>query len=158
MSVFDLTVRFGGVSQVTATLGPNDPQVGQTAREGNAEYIFVYNAGNSQISPGYGAVCSGVSGYSVTVSSVAANNDVPIGVCVHATLTTATYGFLLKKGFCTFVAAANSGAVAGLPLIMGDDGTWATKSISTGAAGNTYGKVMVATASAGVGSAYFQIY
>ena len=159
MSVYDNNqVHFSGLSMVTATLGINDPEVGAVRRDGDEEYIFVYNAGNSQINPGYGAIVSAVTGYSVTLSSVSGNGDFPIGICRHATLTTGTYGWLMKKGFTNFKATADSAAVAGNQLVMGDDGVWGTKTISTGYIGNTFGKVMIATASAGTGVGYFAIY
>lgn len=142
---------------VTATLGVSDPELGTVARVGNNDYIFVYNAGNSQISTGFAATVSGVSGYSVTVSSVAALGDIPVGLCVHNTMATATYGWLLKRGFCQFAATANSGTVIGQQLVLGDDGTMGTKTISTGFIGNAWGKVMVSGASGASCSGYFAI-
>lgn len=162
MTVYSLApVQMNGVSMVTGSLGVNDPEVGTIVRAGDEEYIFVYNAGNSQISPGYLAVVSAVTGYSVTVSSVAASGDIPVGVCVHATLTTGTYGYLLKKGFCNFKATADSGVVAGARLIPGDDGVWGSPTTTSNVSNtqnSAYGKCMVATASAGTGVGYFSIY
>lgn len=157
MSVSDTLVRFGGVSQVTATRGSNDPEVGTIIREGDEEYIYVYNAGNSAINVGEGATVSGVTGYSVTVSSVTMI-DAFVGVCKHATLTTGTYGYLLKYGFGPFKTTAGSGAAAGQLLTVGGDGRFAVKSISTDAPASVYGKVMEATGSAGVGTAFFKIF
>lgn len=150
-------IRFGGVSQVTATLGANDPEVGTRCWEGDEEYLFVYNAGNSQISPGYGATVSAVTGYSVTVSSIT-QIDAFVGVCKHTTLTTGTYGWLLTRGFGTAKMPANSGCAAGQLLTVGADGVFSVKSISTDAPGAVYGKVMEATGSAGVATAFFKIY
>ena len=100
-------VLFAPISMVTATLGANDPEPGYRATVGDEDYVFVYNAGNSQISPTYGAVLSAVSGYSVTVSSVT-SVDFLIGVCKHATLTTATYGWLMTRGFCQVELSTNN--------------------------------------------------
>jgi hypothetical protein len=150
-------VLFNGVSMVTATLGANDPEVGTLAEVGDEKYLFVYNAGNSQISPGYGATVSGVTGYSVTVSSVTMIDEL-VGVCKHSTLTTGTYGWLMVRGFGTAKMPANSGCAAGQLLTVGADGVFAVKSISTDAPGAVYGKVMVATASAGVAEAFFKIF
>ncbi len=149
--------RFGSVSMVTATLGTNDPEVGTVTREGDEEYIFVYNAGNSQISTGYCATVSAVTGYSVTVSTTTQIDHV-VGVVKHATLTTGTYGWLLTKGFGSAKMAANSGAAAGQLLTVGGDGVFSVKSISTDAPGAVFGKVMEATGSAGVATAFFKIF
>ena len=158
MSVYGIApVRFGSVSMVTATLGVNDPEVGTVVQEGDEEYIFVYNAGNSQISVGQGATVSAVTGYSVTVSSTTMIDE-PVGVCKHATLTTGTYGWLMKKGFGPAVAPTSSGLAAGQLLVLGGDGVWAVKSISTDAPAAVYGKVMQATGSAGVGTAFLKIF
>jgi hypothetical protein len=151
----------GSVSMVTATLGVNDPEVGTICREGDEEYIFVYNDGGAQISKGYGATVSLNTGYSVTVSSVAGNNDQAIGVCVHNTLTTGTYGWLLKRGFCNFKASPDSIVSAGFRLMLGTDGVWGSPSTTSNISGTqivTFGKCVAATASAGTGVAYFAIY
>lgn len=145
-------VVMGSVSMVTATPGANDPDVGtKTTIDGN-DYIFVYNAGNSQISVGRGAVCSAVTGYSVTVSSVASTPGAGmIGVCKHATLTTGTYGWLLTRGFAN-VATVNALAI-GDGLCVGADGAFENAS---GLTGNIVGKAMSACASGtATGPAYF---
>jgi hypothetical protein len=73
-------VLFDSVSGVTATMGPNDAALGSVYMDGDETYVKVYNAGNSQISPGYCVTVSGVTGYSVTVSTVTAA-DLVLGVC-----------------------------------------------------------------------------
>jgi hypothetical protein len=149
---------FGSVSAVTATRGSHDPEVGTVRREGDEDYIYVYNTGNSQITVGKGAVCSAVTGYSVTVSSLT-HTDFPIGVCKHATLTTGTYGWLLTKGFSGF--SSINAAAAGEGLTLGVDGAWEAKLLSTAysqvVAPTVYGKVMVAATSGSTGDAYFRI-
>lgn len=150
-------VRFGSVSMVTATRGVNDPEVGTIVYDGDEKYMFVYNAGNSQVSPGYGVTVSAVTGYSVTVSTTTMIDHV-VGVCKHATLTTGTYGYVLLQGFGTAKMPANSGCAAGQLLTVGADGVFAVKSISTDAPGHVFAKVMVATASAGVADAFFKIF
>jgi hypothetical protein len=161
MSVYSVApIRFGSVSMVTLTRGANDPEVGTIIREGDEEYIFVYNAGNSQISKGYGATVTAVSGYSVTVSSVA-NEDFAVGICVHATLTTNTYGWLMKKGFANFKASADSTVTAGGRIALGTDGVWYQPTVSSNVSNlqsPVFGKVMVGTASAGTAVGYFSIY
>lgn len=154
-------ILFESVSGVTATMGANDAEVGTVVRVGDEEYVKVYNTGTSQISLGRGAVCSGVTGYSVTVSST--SNDVFVGVCKHATLTTGTYGWLVKKGFVSIQLATDVSCAAGAKLIAGVDGAFqgATPSTSTSAhlwEGNVYAKAMEAIASNVSGSAYVSIY
>ena len=145
-------IAFESVSAVTAT---NSVDLGTTREYAGEQYRYVYNAGNSQASPGQGMVVTSVSGYSVTVSSVTMN-DLFVGVVKHTTFTTATYGWLLTQGYAPVKAPAGSIFTAGDLLGAGGDGVW-TKRVSA----NTdtlliqaQGKCTVATASAGVGLAY----
>ena len=155
MSYYDnRKVYFETVSAVTAS--PSE-QLGAVRRVGDEEYIYVYNAGNSQISPGLGATVSGVSGYSVTVSSTT-SVDMFIGVCKHATLTTGTYGWLLTRGFGQVQMEADNSCAAGQLLTVAADGEWALKSNSTGYPAPAMGKAMAAIASGASGSAFFKIY
>jgi hypothetical protein len=153
MTVYSASpIRFAGVSQVTASLGANDPEVGACIREGDEEYIFVYNTGsNAQINPGHAAVLSGVTGYSVTVSSV--SMDLAIGVCKHATITTGAYGWLCKKGFVAVEMGANYSCVTGQLLELGVDGVFDVQSNTTGNAGYV-AKAMESIASGASGQAY----
>lgn len=149
-------VLFESVSSVTAT---NSVDLGSRVDVAGASYVYVYNAGNSQISVGQGAVLSGVSGYSVTVSSntgasAAALGDMFVGVCKHATLTTATYGWLMTRGFGSVKAHPSTGLAAGQLLVSGSDGVWAPATFGTNTGGLVQAKCTVATASAGVGEAY----
>lgn len=153
MAVYSAQANFAPVSQVTSSLGVNDPEVGTRLRYGDEDYIFVYNAGNSQISPGYAAIVSAVTGYSVTVSSTT-SVDFAIGVVKHATLTTGTYGWLLTKGFGKVTAEANMSFAAGALAILAADGTVTNKTISTGFVGPVVAKAMAAIASGASGDAY----
>ena len=150
-------VLFGGKSMVTASLGANDPEPGYRMTDGDEDYVFVYNAGNSQISPSYGAVLSGVSGYSVTVSSTT-SVDLLVGVCKHATLTTGTYGWLVTRGFTQVEMEADNSAAAGQLLALAADGEFALKSNSTGYPTPAVGKAMEAMASAASGTAFINVY
>lgn len=147
-------ILFESVSAVTAS---NSVEVGTRATVAGNDYIYVYNAGNSQIPVGNGAVCSGVSGYSVTVSAVTMV-DFAIGVVKHATLTTGTYGWLLTRGFSGFNTGASDSCATGSPLAIAVDGVFANKTISTGYVTPVVGRSMGAAASglsAGTGFAYF---
>ena len=151
-------IRFGSVSMVTATLGTNDPEVGTVVEQGNEKYIFVYNGGGSTIGVGSGAIVSGVSGYTVTVSSIT-HVDFPIGVCKHTAIPTVNYGWLMQRGFTT--AQAGSAVATGAALTLGADGTWQTQLASTAysqvAQPMIYGKAMGSAASSASFAAYFRI-
>lgn len=147
-------IRFAGVSQVTASLGANDPEVGTVIREGDEEYIFVYNDGGEQIAPTYAATIStGVSGYSVTIT-MATGAAMGVGVVKHATITTGAYGWLCRKGFCQVEMGADNSAAAGALLGLGADGTWAAKSFSTSHPAPAYGQAAEAIASGASGTAF----
>lgn len=146
-------ILFEGVSQVTAT---NSVEVGTVREEGDEKYIYVYNTGNSQISVGQGATVSGVTGYSVTVSSVTAA-DFFVGVCKHATLTTGTYGWLLVRGFGPVKMGASDSCTTGAILTVGVDGTFALKSNSTNHQSPVVGKAVAGADSAGTGHAFIRI-
>jgi hypothetical protein len=152
MTVYDQLVRFAPVSQVTASLGSKDPKVGTRIQEGDEEYIFVYNTGaNAQINPGHCAVLSGVTGYSVTVSSVSA--DLAVGICKHATITTGAYGWLMTRGFAPVEMGANYSCATGALLEIGVDGVFDVKSNTTGNVGYV-AKAMESAASGASAMAY----
>jgi len=158
MSVYNCgPVVFAGKSSTTNALGSNDPEVGTIYREGDEEYVWVYNAGNSQIQPSYGAVMSAVSGYSVTLSSVT-SVDLLVGVCKHATIATGYYGWLMKKGIVEVEMEADNSCAAGQLLALAADGEFALKSNSTGYPTPAVGKAMAAIASGASGTAYISVY
>ena len=119
-------VRFGSVSMVTASLGPNDPEVGARTREGDEEYVFVYNTGSSTANIGHACVVSAVTGYSVTVSSTT-SADFCVGVVKHSGLATGEYGWIVTKGFVNVEMILASGTVAAGDLLhLAEDGEFAT--------------------------------
>jgi hypothetical protein len=143
-------VSFESVSAVTAS---PTVELGSMRVEGLNEYIYCYNAGNSQISVGRVAVVSALSGLSVTVSSV--SGDFAVGVVKHATMATGTYGWLLKRGFVDGMTngMASTAVVAGDILQVAIDG-----SVGKGITGPNVGKAMTATGSAGVCNAFIALY
>lgn len=158
MSVFSAApIRFFSASMVTATLGQNDPEVGQVYREGDETYRFVYNAGSSTISPGYCAILSGVTGYSVSVSSTTMI-DIAVGLCKHAAIATGSYGSLLIEGFAPVQMGADNSGAAGALLGIGVDGTVVAKTLSTGFMAPAIGKLMSAAASGTSGMAYVRCF
>lgn len=152
-------VIFGGISMVTSSLGSNDPEVGTVKVEGGREYVFVYNDGGEDINPGYGCVLqSGASGYSVTVSAVT-SADIVVGVVRHATLTTGTYGWAVRRGITNIEMNATSGTVAAGDLIeIGANGDFNPVSNTTGNLAPALGKALEAIVSSASGSAYISCY
>lgn len=150
-------VRIGqGISFVTTSLGVNDPNVGDVTVYGNETYRFVCNIGaDAQISPGLACTVSGVSGYSVTVSSTT-SADILIGVCKHNTIATGGYGWVVEKGWCQITAIATSGTITkGVTAELGADGKFAPRSNTTGN-GNYVVKAMETIVSSASGTAYIQ--
>lgn len=98
------------VSNVTST---NSVNVGMRRLDDSGnEYVYAYNAGNSQISQGqFGVICSGASGYSLTVTSVgAASMDLAVGVARNATAATGQYFWAMCRGFSPISTDNVSGA------------------------------------------------
>lgn len=92
----------GGVSAVVATL-PGGYTLGEVRydKSSNLKYRLVYNAGNSQASPGFVVTpaAGSVGPYSVTVSTASkSNHHFGAGVVYNATLTTGTYGWVVIRG------------------------------------------------------------
>lgn len=149
MGKYEGQIYMESVSAVTAT---NSVEIG-TRRIFNSEaYIYVYNAGNSQISTGFFGAVSATSGYSVSVSST--SGQFAVGVCKHATLTTATYGWLLTAGYVDGVTnGMASTAIAGNEALqLAADGK-----VCKGETGPFIGQATKATASAGSSNMYVSI-
>jgi hypothetical protein len=151
-------ILFTGVSAVTSSRGANDPEIGTRARFSDGrEYLYVYNAGNSQVSPGYGVTVSATSGYSVTVSSTT-SADLFVGVVRHSTLTTGTYGWVVCQGPTEVKMGANNSAAAGVMLTPGTDGVFAAVSAATANLGVVVGKTAEAIASGASGTAWLRCF
>lgn len=118
-------VFFDSVSNITATKDPG-MQLGTLREEGGRTYMYVYNKGATQASPGYGMCLSAGTGYSVTVSSVT-GIDACFGVVYHATFTTATYGWIVKRGFVPLEAHADSALAVGDFVVLGSAGVCSRK-------------------------------
>lgn len=160
MSFNDALATFATPSMVTATLGKNDAELGTRWQTGGREYVLVYNAGNSQISVGRAATLSGVTGYSVTVSSTI-NADHIVGVCYHATLTTGTYGWLLTRGIGTVVTSTSVALATGAVATVQADGYWdnlVVSALTSQVAVNARAKLLTTATSASTGTAYISCY
>lgn len=160
MAFNDTLVTFGTPSMVTATKGANDPELGTRWQVGGREYVFVYNAGNSQISVGRAATLSGVTGYSVTVSSTI-NADHIVGVCYNATLTTGTYGWLLTRGIGTIITSTSVALATGTVATVQADGYWdnlVVSALTSQVAVSARAKLLTTATSASTGTAYISCY
>lgn len=141
-------VSFESVSAVTAT---PSVELGTRVNVAGNEYVYVYNASNSNLPVGYGCITSGCSGFSITLSSVASQMAGVFGVVKHGTISTGYYGWILSKGFCK--VATTNGLAVGDAFAIGADGVFENKS---GLTGSAQGKALSACASGtATGPAYF---
>lgn len=147
-------VLFESVSNVTAT-----PlvEVGTVRREGDEEYIYVYNAGSSTAGVNKGVVVSAVSGYSVTVSSVTMV-DICVGHVKHAAIPTGSYGWICTKGWIQADAHADQSFAAGALAVLAADGALTNKNISTGFVAPAHAKAMAAVASGASGTFFIKCF
>ncbi len=125
-------ILFESVSQVTAT---NSVQLGTRVKDSNGyEYVYCYNDGGVQISPGFGCIVkTGTSGFSATITSVKASAQDFIGVVKHSTATTATYFWAMTKGYANVEAPADSTITGAAFLVLDANGTFNAQSGTTGA-------------------------
>lgn len=163
LTSYGLPVEAESVSNVTLT---NSVGLGEVRFIAGEEYVYVYNAGGASITVGYLAVMSANTGFSVTVTSVT-GYDYPIGFVKHATLITASYGWLLTRGFTTVKNGMASTALnVGDPILPAANGAVQQYGVSTTAicgvtgafAQSPCGTVLQATGSAGTGYAYIRCW
>lgn len=152
-------IRYLGVSNVVSSLESKYPELGTRFVEDGREYVFVYNGGESDINPGYGAVIqTAATNMSVTVSA-ASSADIVVGVARNATLTTGTYGFLVTRGVTPVEMGATSGTVDARGLIgIGANGVFVPVSNTTGNKAPAIGIALTATVSSASGEAYICCY
>ncbi len=134
-------VIFGGLSNVTATPGSKDPELGTRVNHGGNEYLYVYNAATTAVPIGYVVTpLASTTGFSCTLSTTA-QIDVPMGVVKNATLSASCYGWVQTKGYCKIEVAA--AVTAGAPMQLGANGIWAS-----GVTGPFYAKLVATTSAA----------
>lgn len=87
-----------GISAVVDS-GSQKHSTGDRIVYGDAQYVYAYNGSNSAITAGkLVELISGASGYSVVASGTSASR--PVGVCVHQTVATGQYFWMLVQGVC----------------------------------------------------------
>lgn len=144
-------------SAVTATK-PTGIDLGTERWEGGRKYVYVYN-GDEQIAPTYGCVLkSGATNYTVTITSIA-SQAACFGIVREATITTGTYGWVMKRGITTFEGGTESFSNR-MGLIMGAAGVFENASFHTNLstlvnALNIAGYSLVSMATGGSGLGYF---
>ena len=97
MKYYGSTIYDEAISAVTAT-----PSVGMGSRREHKgeEYVYCYNAGGGDIYPKYGVnVITGASGYSIANTGTTDTALPFVGVCKHATIAAASYGWIMTRGF-----------------------------------------------------------
>lgn len=139
---------------VSATTSSPSVDLGTRRVQNGNEYIYVYNGGGASITSGYGVCVSGLSGYTVTVSSVTNVNHF-VGVC-EKTIATGYYGWVLSKGFAQVVMGANNSAAVSDPMRASTDGKFAVNSVATGYIDIPCGFSVEAMASGASGKIYFR--
>lgn len=115
-------VIFESVSQVTAT---NSTELGTEVIDNGYKYVYAYNAGEYDATPGYpGVLGSANSGYSFTVTNAASQVGVFCGGVHHTTIPAGYYGWLMTKGVCrvgpdTSAVSVAAGSYLGLGVSGG---------------------------------------
>lgn len=125
-----------GVSNVTAT---PSVQLGTRRIVSGEEYVYCYNNTGSAATQGMAMVASGLSGYSLTRSSTAADDFV---VCFvkHADVAAGSYFWGLTRGLCSVNGSA---AVTGTLFTIGADGLVQTYLVGSFPTGPLIGKYIV---------------
>ena len=136
------------ISAVTAT---NTVQLGAVRYWNGGEYKYVYNGDTVAIAPG-NAVNLSSGGSGTTISASMTTGDAAYGVVQNATLTTNTYGWVLRRGIGMVTVASNSVAATKILCVTGS-GTFGDMSLILvgGMSGSTGGSGALLTSYQPVG-------
>jgi hypothetical protein len=149
-------ISFESVSNVTAT---PSVQLGQVRFHDGEYYEYVFAA--KELPVGYGAVYSGPSGHTC-VTTGAVSGEHCAGWVKNATISSGSYGWLLKKG----VVDAKNNRASTAPSVnqvayLGSDGGFINDALVVTSAidhGHIVGKVLSAGASGGTGASLSLLY
>jgi hypothetical protein len=137
------------VSAVTAT---NTVDLGTIRWEGGNRYKYVYMEQSAQV--GYFVNhASNSSGYTVTASMT--TGDMVAGVVQNTTLTTATYGWILKQGIGKIQTGANSIIVTNKAVCVAGSGTaidWVSAETASALSAATYWNIIGRSIGSGTAS------
>lgn len=150
-------IRFETLSNVTATPGPQDGELGDRVFYAGREYLRIFNAGTTA-AVGYAMTPIANSTLLTCTVSTVTSADIPVGVVYHAAIPTENYGWLLTRGIGVVASPAGSAVAAGAVLEVQDNGAWGTVSNTTGNLGNAQAKALSAIACAATGKAYVSCY
>ena len=143
------------VSAVTAT---NTVELGTERWQDGVKCIYVYNKSTSTAAVKHGVVYSASSGYSVTVSCVAAAGTRCAGVVVHTELDPSDYGWIAVKGNVHVTSSGLSAIVQGDKIYMdGETGTFGRPTGGTGWTGHVAGEATGSTDTAGTFAAFINV-
>lgn len=154
-------LQFGSKSMVTTTLGSHDGEVGQIHRDADGrQYRLIYNEGGASVPVGCGVVTiAGASSPASVTVSAATSADLVVGVCRHATITTAAYAWVVCEGVTTVLANATSGTcVTGAMIEVAANGYAVPVSNTTSNKSPAFGKALNTIASSGTGDAYVRCF
>ena len=145
---------------VSASTADNSVILGTRRIEGGKEFVYVYNAGATTASIGYGVIQSGHSGFSVSMT--AALGDACFGVVQNADIEGEEYGWIQVKGQANLATTddANTAAIGDSLYLVAGGGFGV---VTTGATGSTWiaGHCAVAQSTQGTaqtGSCYVHCY
>lgn len=114
---------------------------------GGEEYVWIHNAmSGTELSPGELVTTSGLSGYSLTNSTTAAD-DLPMAVIKHVSIPTGGYGWGLVRGICEVLKIAST-LSTGAIVTVGDNGQAKTALGGSFPTGPVIGKVLSSGTSA----------
>lgn len=113
--VFPAVRADAGLGSISATVTslPLGYTLGDITYRNNRYYRLVFNAGNSEIPPGFCAAPLGTGSInSVTISTAAGVDDhVGAGVCDNATVATSAYFWMLTRGVVSSGLVASAACV-----------------------------------------------
>jgi hypothetical protein len=125
-------VFMGSISNVSDGA---DAEVGIKRVYQGAEYRYIYNGGDQPALVGNGLICSGVSGYTCTLSSIS-EKDACVGVVRHNVISASTYGWVQMDGFANIEMGLTASAAIGQIVTLDINGAFIAVSAATLAAEN----------------------
>jgi hypothetical protein len=143
------------MSFVTADSAAAPWPLGQRAIYGGEEYVWVHNAMSSAATAGIALCLSGLSGYSLTRSSVVAD-AIPICFVKHVDIPAGGYGWGLVQGVVQ--AHFSSTMVTGINVGIGTDGVVDTHLKGSFPTGVLVGRTLSSATANGQGLCYVKCY
>lgn len=139
-------IRFGTTSMTTATLGPNDPELGTRCTSGGRQYMLIYNAA-SVIGIGVGCVLATNATNATCIVSSVTSADMLVGVARDVSIASGYYGWVVTRGVTPVMMHADVSGVTGAVLELAGNGLFAIVSNTTGNKAPTFGKLQSSVAS-----------